>query len=1201
VADRERPGGEDETVAAPISGAEPTVAAAPSGPGDRPGSLDATALTTAPGRGSSSGATTLRKVGEEIPNASIERFGAVDRGRFEVLDELARGGLGRVFRARDPRTGRTVAIKEVLRPNPDLVTRFAREALVTANLQHPSIVPVYEVGTWNGGEPFYAMKLVAGRTLDRVIAEARTIDERVALVPHVIAIADALAYAHSEHVIHRDLKPSNVIVGSYGETIVIDWGLAKNLTMSEGDGRASLPPRAPTDGETVEGSVLGTPAYMPPEQARGEQLDEHADVYAIGAILYHVLTGKRPFATVTDLADLVEHVAKHAPARIAELVPEAPAELIAIAEKAMARDASERYPTAEGLARDLRQFQAGKLVAAHSYSRMQLLRRWIARNAAAVAVASAALLVLAITGVLAFRKIASERDEARRQGAIAQVKREEAEAANTRAGRRLADTLEELGRQALVTGAPDRALPFLAASVASRGGSTPVTAVLAAHARAAYSGLVAIGPALPSATTTGALAAGGALLVLANKDGAVTAWDLAARRTRWTVDAGTALAVSPDGARFIGVALDGTVTLRAAEDGHVLDTWHIAPQGSEPMNLAWSHDSKHFAIKGVPGHLALGAPGQAALVDAASSEAATFALAYSPDDTRLVVAGAGGALALHDTRTGAMLTTLRSGAREIAAAVWLDDGRLVEGDDHGTARLWDVASGRIVRTFELGHAIYALTAAADGTWLAASGDGGLVRVWDPATGELRRELPGHGLGVDVMTRIDDLLVTGDEIGAVRAWDPLTGELVSSAPPEEELVALDVRDGLLASIGRGRQRVWRPDPDAVVRRVEAHTARLRDLVFGSDGTLYTASLDGTGTAIDVTSGTLKRLGTADHFVEQPSRTLAELKARSRANPHGARSLALSPDRRVTALALEDGRIELFDDRGGSKATWSGHTGRVRRFVVAPDGKPAYSVGDTTLRAWDVASGSQHGIATLASVGWDIALLGSGATIVTLGDDPTEVELWRASDLSRIALPRARQSILSQLTTVGDNVLLANRAMLELLDSNGVVIREAPYTLAFSADVAISGGRRLLAVGASSGKISLLDAETLGLVREMQPLGDQVIARVAWRPDGSLLAAISDRRVALFDPHDGRLLATLPDLPVILSQLAWSPDGKRLAVAGAGGTVWIWSVTPDDSRPLPDFTACVSPWQLDDTTLVKKAFDPAACALLARPAR
>jgi serine/threonine protein kinase len=193
--------------------------------------------------GSSSGATT-RTVGDELRGASIERFDEVPRNRFELQGELARGGLGRVMRARDPRTGRVVALKEVLRPSPDLIARFAREAMVTANLQHPAIVPVYEVGRWPSGEPFYAMKLVRGRALDALIADASTTAARVALLPHVIAIAEALAYAHSERVIHRDLKPANVLVGPYGETVVIDWGLARNLGERDLASAAPAPSRS---------------------------------------------------------------------------------------------------------------------------------------------------------------------------------------------------------------------------------------------------------------------------------------------------------------------------------------------------------------------------------------------------------------------------------------------------------------------------------------------------------------------------------------------------------------------------------------------------------------------------------------------------------------------------------------------------------------------------------------------------------------------------------------------------------------------------------------------------------------------------------------------------------------------------------------------------------------------------------------------
>ena len=151
-----------------------------------------------------------------------------DPDRYEPVGEHARGGLGRIVRAVDKRLGRTVAVKELLRRNTSNETRFMREALITARLEHPGIVPVHEAGHWPNGDPYYVMKLVEGRTLKELIAEKSTMRDRLGLLPHVIAVADAVGYAHSEGVIHRDIKPSNVIVGAFGETMVVDWGLARD-------------------------------------------------------------------------------------------------------------------------------------------------------------------------------------------------------------------------------------------------------------------------------------------------------------------------------------------------------------------------------------------------------------------------------------------------------------------------------------------------------------------------------------------------------------------------------------------------------------------------------------------------------------------------------------------------------------------------------------------------------------------------------------------------------------------------------------------------------------------------------------------------------------------------------------------------------------------------------------------------------------
>ena len=181
--------------------------------------------------------------------------------RYRVTGEVGRGGIGRVLRALDQVLDRPVALKELFTATDGSRRRFVREALITARLQHPSIVPVYDAGHLGDRSPFYAMKLVAGRPLDQAIADATTLAQRLALLPSVLAVADAMAYAHSERIIHRDLKPQNVLVGKYGETIVIDWGLAKDLAIDDSDALDAGPYRAASLEQTAVGVLLGTPAH----------------------------------------------------------------------------------------------------------------------------------------------------------------------------------------------------------------------------------------------------------------------------------------------------------------------------------------------------------------------------------------------------------------------------------------------------------------------------------------------------------------------------------------------------------------------------------------------------------------------------------------------------------------------------------------------------------------------------------------------------------------------------------------------------------------------------------------------------------------------------------------------------------------------------------------------------------------------------
>jgi eukaryotic-like serine/threonine-protein kinase len=283
----------------------------------------------------------------------------VSRENYQRGREIGRGGMGRVLIAWDRRLGRAVAIKEPL--DARMQSLLEREARLTARLQHPGIVSVHEAGRWPSGEPFYAMKYIAGRPLDQAIAKQATLAQRLALLPRFTAVAEAIAYAHGEGVIHRDLKPSNILVGSFGETVVIDWGLAKDLR-SEGDGETGAAPGAGSGPLTLAGA--GTAAYMAPEQARGEPPSERVDIYALGATLHHLVAGGPPGQ--------------------AELPAEAPTEVCAIVRKAMAPVCADRYRSAGGLVDELRRFQTGQVGPAHRYSRSARACRGLHRRRSAL-------------------------------------------------------------------------------------------------------------------------------------------------------------------------------------------------------------------------------------------------------------------------------------------------------------------------------------------------------------------------------------------------------------------------------------------------------------------------------------------------------------------------------------------------------------------------------------------------------------------------------------------------------------------------------------------------------------------------------------------------------------------------------------------------------------------------------------------------
>jgi WD40 repeat protein/tRNA A-37 threonylcarbamoyl transferase component Bud32 len=1035
---------------------------------------------------------------------------------YEIEGELGRGGMGVVYKARHQKLDRSCALKMILsggHAGEAERQRFETEAQAIARLQHPGIVQVFEVGE-HQGNAFMALEFCPGGSLDRRLRDRPPTAREAATMVRDLAVA--MQAAHEAQVIHRDLKPANVLIASDGTLKVTDFGLAKKLDEAS---------------RTHTGIIMGTPSYMPPEQAQGARnLGPCVDVYALGGILYAALTGRPPFRGATTM-ETIQQVLNDEVVPVRRLNPSVPPDLETVCHKCLQKEAGKRYATAKELREDLDRFLNGEPILARPVGSVERAVKWVKRYPVVATLAAAVFLVLTGgIGVSSYFAVKADHKATEATG-YANDAKEKAKEADDNARKFEAKAREAKARE------DDAHFEARKAKDAH-------------HGIQIVQGLTAWEHDDPAGT----LAALNAM-----EPEYYYAWETVHLRNLYLhhtqpvpafvghMGPVTSVSFSPDGKHIAtgGGAFDnfakplfGEVKLWDMVTGKEVRTLkgHKLPVTS----VCFSHDGKRIVSGsgGSPnpqGEL----PGEVKVWDVQGQEICSLmghtgrvtSVCFSPDGKQ-VLSGGGtygkpGEVKLWDVATRQEIRSFKGHISSVSSVSFSPDGQRIasgsasegnsQGDLPGEVKMWDAATGQELFTLR-GHTVGAtlVSFSPDSKRIASGSPGAFgkpsqVKVWDTATGREVLTLKGHSGNVLSLNFSPDgkrILIGGDQAG--KLWDAETGQ---------EKLTLKGTTGPLVWSADGKRiigplKVWDAETGREQLTLLGHTSLVAGVGFSPDGKrIVSGSADRTAKLWDAATG----------------RELLTLQGHADV----VWGVCFSPDGKRILTGSHDRTVKLWDAATGQEVrTFKGHTHWVHGVGFSPDGKQIISgCLDSTAKVWDAETGKE--VRTLKGH-WlpvtSVSFSPGGQRIATGSGDRT-VKVWD----------------------------MEGRDLLTLKGHTGEV-----WSVGFSPD-----GERIV-TGSLDGTVKVWDATT---GRELLTLrghtGD--VRSVSFSPDGKRIVSGShDRTAKVWDATTGRELLTLQGHLAFVESVSFSPDGQRVLSGSADNTVKVWdAATPTGGadRPAP----------------------------------